>query len=116
MIKSSLRTLTALVMFPLLFSCAFAQFKSPRSYRAATPAEVKTTKSDAVVHGESCFQQVLFLVACGEGGYAGATSDALKGQAEGSELYDVKSDTDLFNVLGVYSKLCTRVTGKLGKI
>ncbi|MEK7689987.1 MAG: TRL domain-containing protein [Bdellovibrionota bacterium] len=109
--------ITALAVFAASQSgCAFAQFKSPRSYRAATPAEVKANPSDPSTTGSTCMHQVLGLVAWGDAGYASAVEKALEGKNTASVLYNVKADTDLLNVLGVYSRVCTVVSGQVGKI
>jgi hypothetical protein len=60
--------------------------------------------------GEACNQAILGLVAWGDGGYAAAVEDA-KRKSGARMLADVRADTRLFNVLFVYSKACTLVTG-----
>jgi len=53
---------------------------------------------------------VLWLVAWGDAGYAAAIGKAQK--SSGAQLIaDVKADSNLFNVLGVYQRNCTRVRG-----
>ena len=48
------------------------------------------------------------------GGYAGAVQDALK-EDPSAILYDVKSDAKILSILGIYTKTCTVVTGKIAK-
>ncbi len=58
---------------------------------------------------------MLYLVAVGDGGYA-AAADALKGRPDAA-LYDVKADTKVTSVLlGLYSRVCTDLTGKAGRL
>ena len=93
----------------------YTDIRVPRSYRSATPGEIKTQKTDRVVTGEACNYSVLFMVAWGNGGYAGATRKALEGEAD-AILYDVKADTRAKSILGgIYTKICTSVTGKIAK-
>ena len=87
----------------------------PRSYRSATPAEVKSDNGDKTVSGKSCNQSVLFLVAWGNGGYAAAADKALESQGD-SILYDVKADLQALSVLGLYTRSCTIVTGRVARV
>jgi hypothetical protein len=57
---------------------------------------------------------VLGLVAWGDGGYAAAVADP-RSHSGAARLADLKSDATFFNVLGVYDRACTRVTGKAVK-
>lgn len=92
----------------------YTNVHSGRAYRSATPADVKAAPGDETVSGQACNQSVLFLVAWGDGGYAAATKDAAAGRA--GFLYDVKSDIKVTSVLlGLYTKVCTKVTGRLAK-
>jgi hypothetical protein len=53
-------------------------------------------------------------VAWGDGGYAAAVKNALAGRD--AILYDVKCDIKVNSVLlGLYTKVCTKVTGKAAK-
>jgi hypothetical protein len=93
----------------LLTGCIYANVNTPLSYRAPTLNEVQGPLG-ALAQGEACNQAILGLVAWGDGGYAAAVEDA-KQRAGARLLADVRADTRLFNVLFVYSKACTRVTG-----
>lgn len=89
--------------------CIYANVNTPLSYRSPTPSDVGGTLGKEV-EGEACNHLVLWLVAWGDGGYDGAISKAQ--QSGGTQLIaDVKADTKLFNVLGVYQRSCTRVHG-----
>lgn len=92
----------------------YTNIHSGRSYRSAAPSDVKAEASDETVSGLACSQSVLFLVAWGDGGYAAATKDALAGKS--GILYDVKSDIKVTSVLlGLYTRVCTKVTGRVAK-
>lgn len=93
----------------LLTGCVYTNVNTPLSYRAPTPNEVQGALSEKTM-GEACNQAILGLVAWGDGGYAAAVEDA-KRRSGARMLADVQADTRLFNVLFVYSKACTQVTG-----
>lgn len=94
----------------------YTNIHGPRSYRSASPGEVKTSPTDETVTGEACNQSALFLFAWGDGGYIAATKNALAGRGD-VILYDVRCDMKVNSVLlGVYSKVCTRVTGKAARL
>jgi hypothetical protein len=94
----------------------YTNVHGPRSYRSAAPSEVKTSPTDETATGSACNQSVLFLVAWGNGGYAKAVENALGGRAD-AILYDVKADVKVNSVLlGLYTKVCTKVTGKVAKL
>ena len=98
-----------------LSGCLYTNVHRPRAYRSATPLDIRASKTNPRVRGEACNQSVLFLFAWGDAGYAAATKDAMKGY-EGLFLYDVKSDIKARSyVFGLYSKMCTVVTGRVGK-
>lgn len=91
----------------------YTDVRYPLAYRAATPSDVKAGKTDKRVEGRACNRALFFLAAWGDGGYAGAVRDALKGEPD-AILYDVKTDIQGQSyVLGLYSSVCTLVSGKL---
>jgi hypothetical protein len=95
----------------------YTNVTNARSYRAATPTEVKSTPQDAGAEGKSCAQGVLGLVAWGDGGYGAAVNAAMAKQSTDKVIYDVKADVESFQILGfLYQELCTRVTGKVGTV
>jgi hypothetical protein len=107
----------ALVAFAALLTggCGilYTDIRVPRAYRSATPADVKASAADKTVMGESCARSALYLVAWGDAGYAAAARDALKGEPPGTILYDVQADrTGKAYLLGLYAKMCTRLTGR----
>jgi hypothetical protein len=114
--SGSLRVLSFVLTALTLSGCGliYTNVRVPRTYRSATSGEVKAQKTDRIVSGEACNYSALFLVAWGNGGYAAATQKALEGEPD-SLLYDVKADVRAFSVLGLYTKVCTIVTGKIAK-
>ncbi len=93
----------------------YTNVKAPYVWRASTPAEVKTSPSDEVVTGKACSYSALYLVAWGDSGYAAAAADALKGRD--AVLYDVKTDVKVTAALvGLYSRACTTLTARVGKL
>jgi hypothetical protein len=92
----------------------YTDVKVPRGYRSATPADVKTSPDDPAVKGKACSYSVLWLVAWGDESYDKALKDAL-GTKDGI-LYDVRSDVKVnAYVLGLYTKVCTLLSGKVAK-
>jgi len=57
---------------------------------------------------------VLWLVAWGDGGYSAAVANA-KAKSGAQMLSDVKADTKLLNVLSLFQRSCTQVTGNAVK-
>jgi hypothetical protein len=110
------RRLILILVVALLSGCGliYTNVQVPRAYRSASPIDVEAKASDKIVTGQSCNQSVLFLVAWGKGGYVAAVRDALKDEPYGSILYDVKTDLKAKAYLvGLYTKTCTVVTGKV---
>ncbi len=95
--------------------CIYTNIHTPRAYRSATPSDVKAAPTDRTVSGRGCYQTVLYLVSWGDSSYAAATRNALRSDAE-AILYDVKADVQLTSVLlGAYTRVCTVVTGRVGR-
>jgi hypothetical protein len=92
----------------------YTDVKVPRGYRSATPSDVKTSPDDLSVSGETCSRSLLWLVAWGDTSYQGAIKDALKDRD--GILYDVRSDLKVkAYLLGLYTKTCMIMTGKVAK-
>ncbi|MBI2362039.1 MAG: hypothetical protein HYV15_01460 [Elusimicrobia bacterium] len=107
--------LLPVLLAALASGCLYADVRFPRSYRAAAPSDVKAAASDPVATGTSCNHVALYLAAWGDAGYAAAVKEALK-EAPDAVLYDVKSDTKVKSyLLGLYSRSCTVVTGRVGR-
>lgn len=92
----------------------YTDVKVPRGYRSATPSDVKTAPDDPSVSGKSCSRSLLWLFAWGDTSYDKALKDAL-GARDGI-LYDVRSDlkVDAY-VLGLYTRTCTILNGRVAK-
>ena len=112
----TIRLLALPLMAAALSSCGllYTDVKVPRGYRSATPSDVKSAPGDPTVTGRSCSHSVLWLVAWGDTSYNTALKNAL-GDKDGI-LYDVRSDVKVnAYVLGLYTKACTILTGKVAK-
>lgn len=90
--------------------CIYANVTTPLAYRAPTTQEAHA-ESAADVEGTSCNRSVLGLVAWGDGGYAAAVADA-RARSGAAQLADLRADTTFYNILFLYSRVCTRVTGR----
>ena len=115
--KTPYRLIAASIAAATLSGCGilYTNVHTPRAYRTATPSEVKSTPQDEMASGKACAHSFLYLFAWGDGGYAAAARDALQGKPD-SMLYDVKSDMHVqAYVLGLYTKVCTILTGKVAK-
>jgi TRL-like protein family len=95
----------------LASGCIYANVVTPLAYRAPTSQEAKA-EGATEAEGVACDHALLYLVAWGDAGYAAAVADA-KSKSGGAQLADVRADTTFFNVLGVYQRACTRVTGRV---
>ena len=111
-----LRYLGLTILAAALSGCLYTNIRSPWAYRAATPDEVQSATEDVTVHGEACDRMVLYLVAWGNSSYRAAVANALKDHPN-DILYDVKTDVHLnAYVLGLYTRTCTEITGKVGHL
>jgi hypothetical protein len=110
------RALLIPLLAAALSSCGllYTDVKAPRGYRSATPADVKTSPDDPSVSGKSCSRSLLWLVAWGDASYDSALKDALQGKD--GIMYDVRSDLKVnAYVLGLFTKTCTILSGKVAK-
>ena len=110
---SMLRAAAAASGLVLASGCIYTNVTTPLAYRAATLQEAKA-EGAAEAEGLACDHALLYLVAWGDAGYAAAVADA-KSKSGASQLADIRADTTLFSVLGLYQKACTRVTGRVVK-
>lgn len=112
-----MRTAPLALLAALLSGCGilYTDIKLPRAYRSASPSEVKGMPEDPLVTGNSCQRSLLFLVAWGDSSYASAVKSALAGKD--GILYDVRADVkvDAYAV-GLYTKVCTVITGRLARL
>lgn len=112
-------TRAAALLLPLSLSgcLLYTNIKVPRGYRTAVPAEVKAAADDPAAAGSSCNRSALWLVSWGDASYARAAERALAaaGRPDGI-LYDVRADVKVDAYLvGLYSKVCTNLSGKAAK-
>ncbi len=121
MSRSSYVASWGLAAILLLTGCAlpgliYTNVEGPYSYRSAVPSDVKASDKDPEARGEACQRSLFFLVSWGNGGYGAAVDKALNGRQD-AVLYNVKCDVagEIY-VFGLYSKLCTVVSGRIGKI
>jgi hypothetical protein len=68
----------------------------------------------AEAHGEACGSSILGLIATGNAGFDAAYKAALASSGANS-LWDVRADTRNTTILGIFSTVCTEVTGKVSK-
>jgi hypothetical protein len=90
--------------------CVYANVVTPLTYRAPTTQEARA-EGASDVEGTACDHAVLGLVAWGDGGYAAAVADA-RARSGAAQLADLRADTTFYNILFLYSRACTRVTGR----
>ena len=113
----SMRAGIILVLAAMLLSgCGliYTDIQVPRSYRSASPVDVKAKPSDKVVTGEGCNYSLLFLAAWGNGGYVAAVRNALENEPQDSILYDVQTDLKAqVYLIGLYTRTCTLVRGRV---
>ena len=109
-----------LLLLPLLAAATgacgilYTDVKLPRGYRSAAPSEVKSAPDDPLVSGTSCSRSLLYLVAWGDSSYATAVKNALG--PRDAILYDVRADLKAnAYLLGLYTKVCTVITGRAAK-
>ena len=92
----------------------YTDTKVPRGWRTAAPSEVKSSADDPAVHGEACARSVMWLVAWGDSSYDSALKNALAGKD--GIMYDVRSDLKVqAYMIGLYTKECTVLTGRVAK-
>jgi hypothetical protein len=112
----SLRVLLLPILAAATSACGilYTDVKVPRGWRTAAPSEVKSASDDPSVRSEACGRSVLWLVAWGDSSYDKALQNALGGRD--GIMYDVRSDLKVqAYVLGLYTKQCTVLTGKVAK-
>lgn len=110
---ASLRLPFVLALATLAPGCIYANVTTPLAYRSPTPGDVGgVAHLGPEVSGRACNHGVLYLVGWGDGGYARALDSARK-QAPQAVLADVRADSNTFNVLGVYQRVCTTVRARV---
>lgn len=89
----------------------FTSVKVPQSWNSNTAADVGSATVLGEVEGEACASNILGLIALGEAGYDDALKAALKQKAGATTVYDARTDSRIFSILGIYSQFCTVVHG-----
>lgn len=89
----------------------FTSVKVPQSWNSNTAQDVGNATVLGEVEGEACASNILGLIALGEAGYDDALKAALKQKAGATSMYDARTDSRIFSVLGIYSQFCTVVHG-----
>lgn len=89
----------------------FTSVTLPQSWRSATGQDIGNATVMGEADGEACASSILGLVALGEAGYDAALKQALKQKSGATTMYDVRADSRLFSILGIYSQYCTVVHG-----
>lgn len=105
---SLLATLGCAQVFSPLPGLVFSSVKHPGRYE---PGET-TNPGGATITGESCAMSILGLISLGDWSVEAALKAA---GAEGKTLKNVAVDHPSFNVLGLYSKVCTRVYAQVAQ-
>jgi hypothetical protein len=102
----------------------FYESSGPLSFPSTTPRGVPDgTRKISEVRGTACQRGVgiptalsvnptSFSFYFGDGGYAKALAKIKEANPEISGVYDVRTDLELFSILGIYKSLCTIVTAR----
>lgn len=102
----------SLLALNALSACIYTNVNRPLAYRSPTLSDVHDKESVAGrFAGRACSHVILGLVAWGDGGYAKALEIA-RTEAAANTLVDVTADYSSFNILGVYQRGCTELTGR----
>ena len=110
---ASFRLPFVLAAATLVQGCIYANVTTPLSYRSPTPGDVGgVAHLGPEVTGRACNHGVLYLVGWGDAGYGRALEDARR-QAPQAVLADVRADSNGFNVLGVYQRMCTTIRARV---
>jgi hypothetical protein len=83
------------------------------------PSEIKDSviplqkKFDIIgkVHGQSSQTCILSIAAFGDGGIQAAIDDSLKGTRDADEVIDIKVDSEVVNVLYLFTRVTTHIYG-----
>ena len=102
----------------------FYESSGPMSFVAMTPKDVpENARKIREVRGRACQRGLSVPIAAdfnatnvsayhGDGGYAKALAQIKKEYPDVIGLYDVRTDVEVFSVLGFYRSLCTIVTAR----
>ena len=102
----------------------FYQSAGPLSFPSMTPKDVPAgVRKIKEVKGRACQRGLAVPIAAnfnatnisaylGNGGYAKALAQIKKAHPDVVGLYDVRTDVEVFSILGFYRSLCTEVTAR----
>ena len=102
----------------------FYRSEGPMSFAAMTPKDVPgNVRKIREVKGVACQRGLAIPIAAnfnatnvsayyGDGGYAKALAQIKREHPDVIGLYDVRTDVEVFSVLGFYRSLCTEVTAR----
>jgi len=102
----------------LLSGCIYANTTLPLTWISNTRLDVKDLNlSEQEIVGQSAARGLLFgLISWGDAGLEAALQDAKKKAGfEFKEVYDVKTDQQIFNVLGLYLSRTIIVRAKVAR-
>jgi len=102
----------------LLSGCIYANTTLPLTWISNTRLDVKDLNlSEQEIVGQSTARGLLFgLISWGDAGLEAALQDAKKKAGfEFKEVYDVKTDQQIFNVLGLYLSRTIIVRAKVAR-
>jgi hypothetical protein len=106
--------IAALAFALALAGCIYTDVRTPLQYNSPTPGDVGNNLGQEV-QGRACNYVFLYLLAIGDGGYDAAVRDA-RAKSGAQLIADVKADTSILNVLSVYQRQCTVVSGRVATI
>jgi hypothetical protein len=112
------RSTTLVVLTACLSGCIYANTIMPLTWISNTRLDVKDlTLENQEIVGQSTARGLLFgLISWGDAGLDAALEDAKrKAPFEVKEVYDVKTDQRVFNVLGLYLSRTIIVTAKAAR-
>jgi TRL-like protein family len=112
------RTAVMAVATVCLTGCIYANTTLPLSWISNTRLDVKDLRlEDQEIVGQSTARGLLFgLISWGDAGLEAAMQDAKKKAGfEFKEVYDVKTDQKIFNVLGLYLSRTIIVRAKVAR-
>jgi TRL-like protein family len=112
------RTAVMAVATVCLTSCIYANTTLPLSWISNTRLDVKDLSlENQEIVGQSTARGLLFgLISWGDAGLEAALQDAKKKAGfEFKEVYDVKTDQQIFNVLGLYLSRTIIVRAKVAR-
>jgi hypothetical protein len=105
------------VVAGVLTGCIYTNTTQPVSWVSNTRLDVQDLKlEEQEITGKSTTHVLLLLFSWGDAGLEAALQNAKKNAGfEVKEVYDVKTDQKIFNILGLYFSRTIIVTAKVAK-